>query len=338
MSSVGATTGGWRRWLRALPPGKSSGRLRQKLIPASTSRTPWSTFSGVIRLMRPSSSSSPQSPHVEPSGRCCQRLAMVRSLRGCAPGVYRSVRYLHTGSRCTQNDDTVSGIEEDTMTQKDFVVSADGHLLEPTDLFRTRLPEHLRDRGGVGGGLRDRAVRRGRRPALPPAPHRRLRGLDDLPVPPDQRPHARGRPRADPRGHGHRRRRRPGDAPEPLAVRPLLRRPRALDRPRPRLQRLRHRAVLAVLRPHLPDRADPALRRRRRRRRDRAGGRRPGSGRCCCRPRRRAATTPRDLDPVWDALSGHRASSRSSTPRPAASASTTPRPPRSRWCWRTRPR
>jgi len=29
----------------------------------------------------------------------------------------------------------------------DFVVSADGHVLEPTDLFRTRLPAHLRDRG-----------------------------------------------------------------------------------------------------------------------------------------------------------------------------------------------
>jgi len=27
-----------------------------------------------------------------------------------------------------------------------FVVSGDGHLLEPTDLFRTRLPKHLRDR------------------------------------------------------------------------------------------------------------------------------------------------------------------------------------------------
>ncbi len=32
------------------------------------------------------------------------------------------------------------------MTTKDFVVSADGHLLEPTDLFRTRLPAHLRER------------------------------------------------------------------------------------------------------------------------------------------------------------------------------------------------
>src|SRR5690349_4514990 len=30
---------------------------------------------------------------------------------------------------------------------KDFVVSADGHILEPTDLFRTRLPQHLRERG-----------------------------------------------------------------------------------------------------------------------------------------------------------------------------------------------
>ncbi|HWI43146.1 MAG TPA: amidohydrolase family protein [Nocardioides sp.] len=29
---------------------------------------------------------------------------------------------------------------------KDFVVSADSHLLEPTDLFKTRLPAHLRDR------------------------------------------------------------------------------------------------------------------------------------------------------------------------------------------------
>lgn len=33
-----------------------------------------------------------------------------------------------------------------SMTQKDFVVSGDGHLLEPTDLFKTRLPKHLRDR------------------------------------------------------------------------------------------------------------------------------------------------------------------------------------------------
>jgi Amidohydrolase len=33
------------------------------------------------------------------------------------------------------------------MPKQDLVVSADGHILEPTDLFRTRLPKHLRHRG-----------------------------------------------------------------------------------------------------------------------------------------------------------------------------------------------
>jgi predicted TIM-barrel fold metal-dependent hydrolase len=51
------------------------------------------------------------------------------------------------------------------MSKQDFVVSADGHILEPTDLFRTRLPRHLRDRAVweedfeveplVEGGVRD---------------------------------------------------------------------------------------------------------------------------------------------------------------------------------------
>ena len=51
------------------------------------------------------------------------------------------------------------------MPQHDFIVSADGHIVEPTDLFRTRLPKHLRDRGFweedfeieplVEGGVRD---------------------------------------------------------------------------------------------------------------------------------------------------------------------------------------
>src|ERR1700722_4465255 len=65
--------GGDRRWFSDEPPGKSSGRLRQKLLPACTSLTPSSTFSDVMRLIRPSSSSSPQSPHVEPSGRRTHR-------------------------------------------------------------------------------------------------------------------------------------------------------------------------------------------------------------------------------------------------------------------------
>lgn len=32
------------------------------------------------------------------------------------------------------------------MADRDFVVSADGHIIEPVDLFVTRLPKHLRDR------------------------------------------------------------------------------------------------------------------------------------------------------------------------------------------------
>jgi predicted TIM-barrel fold metal-dependent hydrolase len=51
------------------------------------------------------------------------------------------------------------------MTGKHLVVSADGHIVEPTELFHTRLPKHLRDRGFweeefetdplVEGGVRD---------------------------------------------------------------------------------------------------------------------------------------------------------------------------------------
>jgi len=51
------------------------------------------------------------------------------------------------------------------MIEKNFVCSADGHILEPTDLFLTRLPKHLRDRAVweedfeieplVEGGVRD---------------------------------------------------------------------------------------------------------------------------------------------------------------------------------------
>src|SRR5437764_1350105 len=137
MSSVGAITGGCRRWFNAVPPGKSSGRLRQKLTPASTSRTPSRTFWRVRRLMRPSSSSSPQSPHVDPGGRC-----------------------FHRGMRCTVPIGTRTLVTEvralrehrfrtrggHRMTNKDFIAAGDGHLLEPTDLFRTRLPKHLRDR------------------------------------------------------------------------------------------------------------------------------------------------------------------------------------------------
>ena len=245
---------------------------------------PASTFSGVSRLMRPSSSSSPQSPHVEPSGAASTASSSVATVL---------TRWLACNRRSRSTRTTFPLRGGPTRWRRRTSSSrATGTSSSRSTSSRPACPKHLRDRGRVGGGLRDdEPFVEGGATVLPPAAHRRLRGLDGLPLPPDQRPHARGRPRAHPRGHGPRRRRRPGAAPEPLAVRPLLRRPRALDRPRPRLQRLRRRAVLAVLPPARPDRADPAVRRRRRRRRDRAGRRRRVPGRRCCRPRRRAATT-----------------------------------------------
>ena len=41
---------------------------------------------------------------------------------------------------------TDHAVTDQAVTGKDFVVSGDGHVLEPTDLFKTRLPKHLRDR------------------------------------------------------------------------------------------------------------------------------------------------------------------------------------------------
>src|SRR6202011_4701144 len=114
-------------------------------MPASTSRTPWRTFSGVSRLMRPSSSSSPQSPHVEPGGRRVHRFVTAApppllSLQHC---MYRPVHLLSPGRLGAGS----GAGRRQPVTDKDFVVSGDGHLLEPTDLFATRLPRHLRDRG-----------------------------------------------------------------------------------------------------------------------------------------------------------------------------------------------
>src|SRR3954470_22400970 len=139
MSSVGARRGGQRRWFSAVPPGKSSGRLRQKVMPCSTSRTPSRTFSGVTRLMRPSSSSSPKSPQVEPSGRWVQRLVTVPPRSSGLLARFCTDRYTSgAGPRSRK---------ESTMTEPQrLVVSADGHILEPTDLFLTRLPKQLRDR------------------------------------------------------------------------------------------------------------------------------------------------------------------------------------------------
>src|SRR5437016_3288658 len=62
------------------------------------------------------------------------------------------------------------------MPAKDFVVSGDGHLLEPTDLFKTRLPKHLRDRGVWDEDFEiERVAAAGFRaillPATPPKPY-----------------------------------------------------------------------------------------------------------------------------------------------------------------------
>ncbi len=91
---------------------------------------------------------------------------------------------------------------------KDFVVSADGHLLEPTDLFRTRLPEHLRDRGVweedfeieplVEGGAR--VFRKLHTPGFEGWTISRYRQTGGRMPEGDPEPH--------PRGHGPRRRRR----------------------------------------------------------------------------------------------------------------------------------
>ena len=268
----------------------------------------------VSRLMRPSSSSSPQSPHVEPSGRCFHRfvtshLLVRRSVRagGSRPASRRSRCTVPTGwssfatqgSRCRRStfppDEQTSrpdagGRIDDAEGLRRLGRRAPPRADRPVQGAPPRAPPR---HGGVGGGDRDRALRRGRRHGLPQAAHARLRGLDGLALPPDERPHARGRSRDHPRGHGRRRRRRPGAAPEPVAVRPVHRPPRDVDRARPRLQRLRHRAVHAVLRPPGPDRAHPAHRHRRRRHRDRAGRRRRVQGGAAARHRAAAVLPPR---------------------------------------------
>ena len=239
--------------------------------------------------MRPSSSSSPQSPQVEPGGRCVHRFVIVlllpaavaRSAGACIE-MYRPVglscerRFAQSAKMCSGLDEgyRVQRREVATVTQKDFVVSADGHLLEPTDLFLTRLPKHLRERGVweedfeieplVEGGAR--IFRRlhtpgfegwtisryrqtgGRMPEGDPEQILDDMDLDGVDV---QVMH-----------------------PEPVVVRALLRRPRALHGARPRVQRLRHRAVHAVLLAAGSDRSRAPHRHRRCRRRDRAGRRR----------------------------------------------------------------
>ena len=109
-----------------------------------------------------------------------------------------------------------------------------------------------------------------------------------------------------------------GDAPEPVAVRALLRRPRAVDGARARLQRLRHRAVHAVLRSRSrPPRPIPLTDI------DDAVAEIERVAAAGFRAILLPATPPkpyysRDFDPVWAAAAGQRRAACSSTPRPAA--------------------
>ncbi len=302
--------------------------------------------------MRPSSSSSPQSPHVEPGGRCFHRFATLCSLLAALDRRRASVALLvptgwfsmrtrvapaSRGSRSASRPGIRSSAGRSAgMTQKELVVSADGHILEPTDLFRTRLPKHLRDRGVWEEDFEIEPLVEGGRPDLPAPAHARVRGLDDLPLPPDRRADARGRPRHDPRGHGPRRGRRRRHAPEPVAVRALLRRPRAVDGPRPCLQRLHHRAVHAVLLAHRPHRPDSHHRHRRRRGRDRAGRRRRVPGHPAAGDAAQALLLA-GLRPGVGGGPGQRRARVHPHPDRRGEGQRPGRPPRSRWSW-SRPR
>ena len=252
--------------------------------------------------MRPSSSSSPQSPQVEPR-RASASIASSR-LTAChrrAYDVYRSVQ-VEEGPR-----DDAQGLR---CLRRRAPPRADRSLQDPP----AEAPARARR---VGGRLRDRAACRRRRAHLPAVAHARVRGLDDLPLPPDGRPDARRRSGTHSRGHGPRRRRRAGDAPEPVAVRALLRRPRTVDGARACLQRLRDRALHAVLRRgcarRRPCRSPTSTRRS-----SRSNGSPPaGSVRSSCRRSRRCRTT-RAISIRCGPPRRRTACTCSSTPRPAA--------------------
>ena len=190
------------------------------------------------------------------------------------------------------------------MAQKDFVVSGDGHLLEPIDLFKTRLPEHLRDRAVWEEDFEIEPLRRGRR-------HACSAGC----TPPATRA---GRSPATARRAGARPRATPSCILEDMDLDGV-----DVQVMHPNLSlfglysddhelSMAHARVYndyvaerfsPLLRPHLPHRArsrsptstTPSPRS--------SGSRRPASARSCSRPRRRASYYTRDLDPVWDALS-----------------------------------
>ena len=192
------------------------------------------------------------------------------------------------------------------MSQQELVVSADGHILEPTDLFKTRLPRQLRDRGVweedfeieplVEGGARD----------LPPAAHARLRRLDHLALPADRRPHARRRPRAHHRRHGRSTGSTSRSCIPNLSLFGLYSDDHELSMGHARVYNdyvierfapLLLQAGADRTRSRSPTSLTPS---------PRSNASLPAaSGRSCCRRPHRCTTTRATLDPVWDAASAN---------------------------------
>ena len=154
---------------------------------------------------------------------------------------------------------------------EDILVSADGHFVEPTDLFVSRLPKHLRELAVWEEDFEIEPLgddgypyfRKLHTPGFEGWTYARYRHHDGSPQ--------SRRPCSDHRGPGPGRHPGAVDASQPRAVRAVHPRPpRALDGPRPGLQRLRVGGLRSVPGPGVPDRAHPVERSRRCRGRDRA--------------------------------------------------------------------
>ena len=72
---------------------------------------------------------------------------------------------------------------------KEFIVSGDSHVVEPVDLYKTRLPKNMRDQAlWEEDTILDEPLVPGGHTRVPHRAHARVRGLDRVPVPPVPRP------------------------------------------------------------------------------------------------------------------------------------------------------
>ena len=75
---------------------------------------------------------------------------------------------------------------------KEFIVSGDSHVVEPVDLYKTRLPKNMRDQAlWEEDTILDEPLVPGGHTRVPHRAHGRVRGLDRLPLPPVPRPDSR---------------------------------------------------------------------------------------------------------------------------------------------------